>query len=203
MAERPRRSTAERPAATPEPTRLRVQSGRDFWRSAAASTLRVLVAVTAFGLLYAYAPLGQQLHGSVLAELVLSLMAFVIVTLWEFRNVARSRYPEIRALEAVGIIIPFILLSFSTVYYVMAHEVEASFGTHLSRLDALYFTVTTFATVGFGDIAAKSEAARTVVTLQMVIDLILIGFIAKALLTTARRRRDTLTKADTSARENE
>lgn len=194
MAERPRRSTADRPAAAVEPTRLRAQGGREFWRSAGASTLRVVLLDTVFVLIYAFAPLGRRLSGSAIAELVVLLLIFVLVTLWEFRKVARSKYPEVRALEAVGIMLPLILLSFSAVYYVLAREVQGSFGTHLSRLDSLYFTVTTFATVGYGDITAKSETARTIVTVQMVVDLLLIGFIAKALLGTAQRRRDTLTK---------
>jgi hypothetical protein len=39
-------------------------------------------------------------------------------------------------------------------------------GRLLTRTDALYFTVTVFSTVGFGDITAKTETARLVVTGQ-------------------------------------
>ena len=45
----------------------------------------------------------------------------------------------------------------------------------LTRTDSLYFTVTIFATVGFGDISAASEAARILVTVQMILDLIVLG----------------------------
>ena len=41
-----------------------------------------------------------------------------------------------------------------------------NFSEPLTRTDALYFTVTVFSTVGFGDITAKTEAARLVVTGQ-------------------------------------
>jgi len=164
-----------------------------FWHSVAVSVLRVSLVIGVLGVLYAVAPLGRRLNGSVVVELSISVAVLVAVTLWEFRNVTRSRFPEIRAVEAVGVTLPLVLLPFSTAYYIMAHDAAASFGTQLTRLDALYFTITTFATVGFGDIAAKSEPARAVVTVQMVLDLILIGFIAKALLGAARRRRDTLT----------
>ena len=171
-----------------------------FVRCVAASALRVAVLLTVLGLIYAFAPLGQRVHGSVAVELGLALLVLLIVTLWELRNVSRASYPEIRALEAVGIVLPLVLLPFSAAYYVMSHEVEASFGTQLSRLDALYFTITTFATVGYGDITAKSEPARAVVTVQMVIDLVLIGVIAKALFGAAQRRRSTLSEhTDTSA----
>jgi hypothetical protein len=156
--------------------------------------LRVTALMVVLGLLYAFAPLGRRLHGSVLAELTLSLLLLLAVTLWEFRSVNRTRYPEVRALEAVGVTLPLVLMPFATAYYVMSHEVASSFGTQLTRLDALYFTITTFSTVGYGDITAKSEPARVVVTGQMVIDLILIGVIAKALFGAARRRRNTLTE---------
>jgi hypothetical protein len=45
----------------------------------------------------------------------------------------------------------------------------------LTRSDSLYFTVTIFSTVGFGDISAKAEATRLVVTTQMLLDLVVLG----------------------------
>ena len=39
----------------------------------------------------------------------------------------------------------------------------------------LYFTVTVFATVGFGDINATSQTARVLVMVQMILDLIVLG----------------------------
>ena len=51
----------------------------------------------------------------------------------------------------------------------------------MTRLDALYFTVTTFATVGYGDIAPVSQAARLVALLQMVLGLILLGIVARVI----------------------
>jgi hypothetical protein len=58
----------------------------------------------------------------------------------------------------------------------MARLAPHSFGTPLTRTDALYFVVSVFSTVGFGDITAKTEAARLVVTGQMMADLIFFGF---------------------------
>ena len=45
----------------------------------------------------------------------------------------------------------------------------------LTRTDALYFTLTIFSTVGFGDIHATSQTARAVVMAQLVLNLILYG----------------------------
>ncbi|MET0414807.1 MAG: potassium channel family protein [Actinoplanes sp.] len=58
----------------------------------------------------------------------------------------------------------------------LAQDDPGSFSTHtLTRTDALYFTVTVFATVGFGDISATSQIARRLVTAQMILDLLVLG----------------------------
>ena len=49
-----------------------------------------------------------------------------------------------------------------------------------TRTDALYFTVTVFSTVGFGDIVAVSQPARLVVTVQMLLDLLALGLVVRA-----------------------
>jgi hypothetical protein len=47
----------------------------------------------------------------------------------------------------------------------MSHTSSSNFSVHaLTRTDSLYFTVTVFATAGFGDISPASQVARLVVT---------------------------------------
>ena len=50
----------------------------------------------------------------------------------------------------------------------------------------MYFSTTIFATVGFGDITAKSQAARVVVTLQMFLDLVILGLVARLVVNAVR-----------------
>ena len=50
----------------------------------------------------------------------------------------------------------------------------------------LYFTVTVFSTVGFGDITAKTETAR-LVTGQMIADLIILGLAIKIIVGAVKR----------------
>jgi voltage-gated potassium channel len=64
---------------------------------------------------------------------------------------------------------------FAATYYVTGQVEAGNFGATLTRIDALYFTVTVSATVGFGDIVARTEVSRLFVTLQMLADLVLIG----------------------------
>jgi hypothetical protein len=88
--------------------------------------------------------------------------------------------------------VPLFLLLFTGSYVAMAHLSTRNFGGNLTHTDGLYFTVTVFATVGFGDITAKSQTARLVVTGQMIANLIVLGIGAKVILgavTRARQRR--------------
>jgi hypothetical protein len=54
-----------------------------------------------------------------------------------------------------------------------------SFTEPLSRTDALYFTITVFSTVGFGDIAPRSDLARIITMVQMIVGLLTFGVLAK------------------------
>jgi hypothetical protein len=67
----------------------------------------------------------------------------------------------------------------------------------------MYFTVTVFATVGFGDITAVSQSARAVAMTQMLGDLVLVGLIARAIVDAVNRGRNRLgatARAQESAR---
>jgi len=85
---------------------------------------------------------------------------------------------------------------FASVYEMLDVGAPGSFNEHLTRTDALYFVVTVFSTVGFGDITATSETARVLVTVQMIGDLVLIGLVIRAFLAAVdhgrqRRMRET------------
>jgi Ion channel len=79
---------------------------------------------------------------------------------------------------------------FASTYFLMERASAASFTQPLTRTDALYFTVTVFSTVGFGDISPKSEAARVVLIVQMLADLVLLGTGIKLLLGAVQRGRE-------------
>ena len=54
----------------------------------------------------------------------------------------------------------------------------------------LYFAVTIFSSVGFGDIFAASQTARALVTIQMILNLLVLGAGIGVFVGAARRRRD-------------
>jgi len=59
-----------------------------------------------------------------------------------------------------------------------------------TRLDALYFTMTTLLTIGFGDIHATGQAARALVLVQMVFNVVIIATAASTINTRVRTKAE-------------
>jgi voltage-gated potassium channel len=139
------------------------------------TVLRVLASAAIVVTAYYLLPFDRAATWGAITLLVVGLVALIALIGWQVLTIARSPFPNLKAVEALAISLPLFLLLFASTYYVMARLAPGSFGVHLSRTDAMYFTVTVFTTVGFGDITAKSEAARLVVTGQMIADLLVLG----------------------------
>src|SRR6476620_8187438 len=114
-----------------------------------------------------------------LVVLIVGLIALGLVLLWQVRAIMGSPFPRLRAFETLTIGIPLLLIVFASAYYLIAQSDASSFTAPLTKTDALYFTITVFSTVGFGDITAKSELARILVSIQMMFDLVVFGLVAK------------------------
>ena len=50
----------------------------------------------------------------------------------------------------------------------------------------MYFTITVFSTVGFGDITPRTDSWRILVSIQMLLDLVIIGAVVRILINAAK-----------------
>ena len=126
--------------------------------------------------LYYVAPLDRLASVPLWLTLTVGLLVLGTVATLQVKAVTRSRHPAVRAVEALAATAPLLLLFFAATYFVMAEADVDNFSTGtLPRTDSIYFTVTVFATVGFGDISATSQAARVLVTIQMLLNLLVLG----------------------------
>jgi len=159
-------------------------------RLVAWAVLRAALIAAVLVVLYYVLPLDRPWDADTAVRLLIGLVVVSGVVVWGVRIVAGSRYPGVRAAEALALVLPFFLLLFASTYFVMERASAASFTQPLTRTDALYFTVTVFSTVGFGDITARSEAARVVLIVQMLADLVLLGAGIRVLLGAVQRGRE-------------
>ena len=151
--------------------------------------LRIAGSVTALVVLYYLLPLDHASTGTAVTILVTGLAVFIGLVAAQTRSIIRSPFPGLRAIEALATSVPLFLLLFASTYVVMAKMSAGNFDARLTHTDGLYFTVTVFSTVGFGDITAKTQAARLVVTGQIIADLVILGLAIKIIMGAVTRRR--------------
>ena len=163
------------------------REARRRFRRVVVTLLRALASTVGLVALYYLIPLDPSSVGVTLGQLVVGLLALIGLVVFQVRSIVRAQYPALRAVGALATSVPLFLLLFAGTYYVMGRMSEANFSEPLTRTDALYFTVTVFATVGFGDITATTEGARVLVTAQMIAGVVIIGLGARVIVDAVKR----------------
>jgi len=155
-------------------------------RLVARSALRIGATTVLLIVLYAVIPVaGHKGFGAVLG-LALGLLVFAAVMARLIRSIIRAEHPELRAAEALAVAVPVLIIVFAFTYLSVSEANPATFSQPLDRISAVYFTVTVISTVGFGDIVAKTDGARLLVTIQILLDLVLVVGIARTVVLAAR-----------------
>jgi hypothetical protein len=172
-------------------------------RLVALGLARALAIAVGLVALYYLLPLDSLSRMPLVVTFVGALLILTAVTAWQVRAVLVSPNPAIRAIEGVASSAPLFLLLFAATYYTMDRSSADSFNARaFTRTDSLYFTTTVFSTVGFGDITPTSQIARIVVTLQMVLDLIVLGLGVRVFVGAVRMGRERRAKTPSSGSES-
>ena len=144
----PNESDADLQEVAPEVSALREVSVRRKWLLVSRGLLRAAGTATLMVALYYVLPLDQRSHTFLFFEFACGIMLLIAIVSWQVRAIVRAKYPGIRATQALATAVPLFLLVFAATYFVLSFDDPATFSEPLSRSDALYFTVTVFATVG-------------------------------------------------------
>jgi hypothetical protein len=157
------------------------------WRRGLRALGHVVVSVVVLGAVYFLLPTKDAGPSSDAPWLLLELAIFGLVVALQVPAIINAEHPILRATVALGVLVPLYLLIFARVYLSGSLSNSLAFNEPLSHESALYFTVTVFATVGFGDIVAKTDSMRMLVTAQMMANLIVVGAGIRILVSAARR----------------
>jgi Ion channel len=151
--------------------------------------LRAALSTIALVTIYYLLPLERYSAAFGVITLFVGLLGLVALIAFQIRAIIKAEYPVLRAVGALATSAPLFLLQFATSYFVMGRLSAANFSEPLTRTDALYFTVTVFATVGFGDITATTQGARILVTCQMLLGILIVGLGARIFVDAVRQGR--------------
>lgn len=147
------------------------------------------------GLVVAYylLPVDASFDGGTVAGLVLGLIAVTALFVWTLRAIVRSPHPQLRAAESLAAVVTLLVLVFASSYFLLERSAPGSFTEPLTRTDTLYFALTVFSTVGFGDITARTDTARVMTMILMAGGILLVGVAVRMVVSAVRadlRQRD-------------
>jgi len=102
---------------------------------------------------------------------------------------------EQRRAEGLVLGIMIVVVVFAFVFYTLEVHQPGEVAGLRTRLDALYFAVSTLSTIGYGDIHAVGQAARALVIVQVLFDFVFVAaaasLLAQHLRTAAEQRART------------
>ncbi|SDD60387.1 potassium channel family protein [Nocardioides lianchengensis] len=149
--------------------------------------LRLLGVLGSILVLYLVAPVSADPPERVVVRAVIGVAALLGLTAGLVEQLRRAVRDDERRVEGLVAAIVTVLVVFAYAFYALeVHRPEQLDGL-VTRLDALYFSASTMLTVGYGDVHATGQAARALVLLQMVFDVVFVASAAGLL--TARVRR--------------
>lgn len=176
-----------RPDAATAPVRLADLDPGQRRRALARCVATVVISwVGIFGAYYVL-PIDRESELRAVVRLAADIALIASVFIWQIRRISRAELPELRAIEALGITVALFLVLFSGVYLALSRNTGA-FTQSLDQTRALYFTISVFSTVGFGDITPRTDTARLIVSAQMLLDLVVIGAVVRLIFSAARSR---------------
>jgi len=151
----------------------------------------VLTAVGVLAVYFAF-PVGRlptswQAVMSVVGLLAGGLVLAMLTVQQVRRHIDTSGDQNLR-LQTLVLLIQLAVLVFALGYYQIAETTDGQFDGIRTKIDALYFTVSTMATVGFGDVHATGQLARAVVTAQIAFNAVFVGALVSVLTTHLRER---------------
>ena len=145
------------------------------WSRPVASTIGLLVAYYAVPLDWSSSPavIGFNLA---LTGFGLALLAWMMVQ--ELQHVRHGRGG--RSVGILTLMLILLVMSFSFTFYLMNLLDPEQISGLDTRTDALYFTLSTMATVGYGDVHAEGQLARALVCGLIVFNIVVVASLVRA-----------------------
>ncbi len=141
--------------------------------------------------LYSLMPFGGRwwmVTGLIGLASVAAVIPFVVKRLGRLQVSDRPIYD---AVQVLALSVTVLVLGFSALYESMSTQ-HGNFSGIDSKIDSVYFVVTTLATVGYGDIHPVTDSARLIVTLQIIFNLLFLGGVVRIIANVGRERHKSL-----------
>ena len=145
------------------------------WTRPAWSSVGLVVAYYAFPMDWSDSPAVIGLNLA-LTACGLGLLAWMMVL--ELQRVRQGRAG--RSVGILALMLILLVMSFSFTFYLVNRLDPAQVSGLGTRTDALYFTLSTMTTVGYGDVHAEGQLARVLVCGLIVFNIVVVASLVRA-----------------------
>jgi len=153
------------------------------------SITQTMLHVTGLVVVFALAPISTNRWWLGVVVGLLVVAGSVPLTVKRVKGVSATHSPYLEASLAILMMVAMVIIGFASMYTAMSRHHQEFTGIH-TKLDAIYFTVTTLATVGYGDLAPGGQLARAIAITQMIVDILVIGVAARLAMRVASRETE-------------
>ncbi|GAA4704860.1 potassium channel family protein [Nocardioides conyzicola] len=161
--------------------------------------LRLAAVLAIVLVLYFTVPVSFEISSNDLVQLVISLTALGLLAATVLVEVRHQLVEDDRRIDGLVIALMVAVLGFALGFYVLAQRNPDQFVDLDTRIDALYFTMATLLTIGYGDVHATGQAARTLVLIQMVFNVVILATAASTITTRIRTQAEKRVEARRAA----
>ena len=169
------------------------------WRRWAHLAL-ILAAVIA---VYFVVPISPDLQRNTLIRVLIAILVLALMAAGVVRQLRRHLDDTDRRVDGLIVSITVVMAIFALCFLTLEERDPTQFDGMKTRLDSLYFTVATAASVGYGDVHAVGQAARALVLVQMVFNVVFIGTAVALLSSRIRAVASARAEARSTARKPE
>lgn len=118
-----------------------------------------------------------------LTVLGITVLAWTIVT--QLRRQLHRRSEDVHTLVLLLVLVAIV---FALGFYILEEHYPGQLQGLATRTDALYFTMSTLTTVGYGDVHATGQIARVLVILQLIFNAVFVGALVSTVVGIIRSR---------------
>ena len=147
---------------------------RHLWTRPVLTFVGLLVAYYAFPVDFDRAP-AFVIFNFVLTLAGLGLIGWTMVS--ELGHLRRGEAS--RSTPALAMLIVLLVMTFSLAFFLLELVSPGQIADLDTRTDALYFTLSTMATVGYGDVHAEGQAARALVSAVIAFDIVVVASLVR------------------------
>ena len=136
--------------------------------------------------LYFAVPVDTKPHAENAVRVLLSVVVLGGLAVGMVRQLRLHLDDASRKLDGLVIGIVLVVVVFAYAFYVLDKQSPGEIDGMQTRLDSLYFAMTTMTTIGTGDVHAAGQVARGLVLVQMVFNVLFVATAATLLTTRIR-----------------